>query len=125
MTYEIVDIDGLAKILRASRFTLKKNWRSLPHFFIGDGTTLKGARFDVAEVIEHLKREVNHVRLERPQKRCLDSEIQFSKQATQKGRIRNESQCIEMGSGTKKQLKTSTRAGADPFDLLSGINNVS
>ena len=88
MTYMIVDIDGLAKVLKASRFTLKKNWRSLPHFFIGDGRNLKGARFDVSEVIEHLKKEARHVSMERCKKESLDSKIHAQQQTVQEGGFR-------------------------------------
>jgi integrase len=55
---QIVNIYGLAAKLKASPHTLKKNWQNFPHFFIGDGRNLKGARFDVPEVIIYLKRKV-------------------------------------------------------------------
>jgi len=51
----IVDVRGLAKILGCSDRTLEKVWFEFPHFFIGRGRTLRGARFDLDDVIEHLK----------------------------------------------------------------------
>lgn len=50
----IVDISGLAKVLCTSESTLLKNWRKYPHFFISDGRTARGARFNVQMVIESL-----------------------------------------------------------------------
>ncbi len=121
MTYEIVDIDGLAKVLKASRFTLKKNWRSLPHFFIGNGRNLKGARFDVSEVIEHLKKEARHVSMERWKKESLDSKIHAQQQTVQEGGFRNKVESLGMGGRKTKRAEKSTGSGTDPFDLLSGI----
>lgn len=52
---QIVDIHGLAEVLSCSVSTLNKNWREYHHFFIGSGETAKGARFDVEDVVNHLK----------------------------------------------------------------------
>lgn len=51
----IVDIRGLAEVLECSNRTLEKVWFEFPHFFIGRGRTLRGARFDLDDVVEHLK----------------------------------------------------------------------
>lgn len=48
----------LAERLHCSEHTLRKNkqWRQLPHFFIGDGRqTLKSARFHLSDVLYYLK----------------------------------------------------------------------
>jgi len=51
----IVDISGLADVLVCSKSLVLKTWRSYPHFFIGAGNDARGARFDVNDVVEHLK----------------------------------------------------------------------
>jgi hypothetical protein len=125
MDYQIVDIKELAKILCASTHTLKKNWRSFPHFFIGEGRNLKGARFNAPDVIEYLKKGGNYDNLERSEKKSLGVEIPVSKEAIQKGRISNQVRCIRVGSRETKRAKKSSSAGTDPFNLLSGIDKVS
>jgi hypothetical protein len=126
-TITIADIYGLSSILKTSHHTLKKNWRKLPHFFIGDGRNLKGARFDVSEVIEHLKKEARHVSMETSKKKCLDSEIHAQQQTVQEGRLRKQVESIGMGSSETRRTGKSagTGDGTDPFNLLTGINNVS
>jgi len=123
--YDIADIRGLALILKASPHTLKKSWRKLPHFFIGAGNNLKGARFDISEVIEHLKKEVNHVSMERQKKRGLDGEIHVSEHTIQKRRFRDKSRCIDMGGQKTRRIEKSSGTETDPFNLLSGIDKVS
>ena len=125
MDYQIVDIQGLATELCASKHTLKKNWRSLPHFFIGDGRNLKGARFNVPEVIEYLRKEANHDSLERSQKEGLDCKIQISEKTTQKGGISNKVCCLAMGGRKTQQIKKASSTETDPFNLLAGVDNVS
>jgi len=125
MNYQIVDIRGLATELCASKHTLKKNWRSLPHFFIGEGKNLKGARFNVPEVIKHLRKEANHVSLERSQKEGLDFKIQMSEKAIQEGGFSNKVCCPAMGSRKTQQAKKSSVTETDPFNLLAGIDHVS
>ena len=124
---QIADIRGLAKTLFASKHTLKKNWRKFPHFFIGDGRNLKGARFDVSEVIEYLKKEARHVSMETSKKKSLDSKIHAQKQAVQEGGFRNKVKSFGMGSSETRQTGKSAGegTGTDPFNLLSGIDNIS
>jgi hypothetical protein len=125
MNYEIVDIKGLANKLCASTHTLKKNWRSLPHFFIGDGRNLKGARFNVPEVIEHLRKEANHVSLERSSKEGLDCKIQMSEKTIQERGISDKVCCNAVGGRKTQQSKKSSATETDPFNLLAGVDNVS
>ena len=125
MDYQIVDIQGLATELCASKHTLKKNWRSLPHFFIGDGRNLKGARFNVPEVIEYLRKEANHDSLERSQKKSMDFKIQMAEKTIQKGGVSNKVCCSAMGGRKTQQTKKSSSTGTDPFNLLAGVDNVS
>jgi len=54
-SFEIVNIHRLAEILLTSTSTLRKNWRRLPHFYVGEGCNLKSARFDVKKVINFLE----------------------------------------------------------------------
>ena len=123
----IVDIYELASILKSSHHTLKKNWRKFPHFFIGDGRNLKGARFDVSEVIEHLKKEARHVSMEGFKKKSLDCQVQTQQQAVQKRRFQDKVESSRVGSSEARRTGTSAGTGAetDPFNLLSGIDNIS
>ncbi len=75
MEYHIVNYKDLSRILCASEHTLKKTWRSIPHFFIGKGRNLKGARFNVPDVIEYLKKGGNYGNLERSEKKSLGIEV--------------------------------------------------
>jgi hypothetical protein len=125
MNFNIVDIYELASILKPSHHTLKKNWRKFPHFFIGDGCNLKGARFDVSEVVEHFKKEARHVSLEGSQKKSVDSKIQIQHKAVQERRVQDEIKSIGVGSRKTKRVRKSAGAGTDPFNLLSGVDKVS
>jgi hypothetical protein len=121
---QIVDIYGLATILKASHHTLKKNWREFPHFFIGDGCNLKGARFEVSEVVKHLKKKARYVSVERSKKKGLD-QIQIQQKTIQKRGFQNKVESAGMGSSEARGAKKSTEGGTDPFNLLSGIDKVS
>jgi hypothetical protein len=125
--YPIVDIHELATILKASPHTLKKNWRSFPHIFIGDGKTLRGARFIVSEVIEHLKKEAGHVSVEKQKKKDMGRKVQVPRQTIQTGGIQNQIGSSGVGGSKAKgaEKSASIRAGSDKFNLLSGIDNVS
>ena len=63
----VVDITGLAEILKCKPATLRHIWMDLPHFFIGRGNDLRGARFDANDVLLYLKvdRGSNYERVER------------------------------------------------------------
>ena len=124
MDYNIVNYKGLARILRASEHTLKKTWRSIPHFFIGEGRNLKGARFNVPDVIEYLKKGGNYGNLERSEKKSLGIEVPVSKTSIQKGRIQNKVRSINMGGEKARRTKKSATGKTDPFNLLAGVNNV-
>jgi len=53
---EIVDYRQLAQHIGCSTAQVRKIWRRLPHFFISmRGRDLRSARFDVDEVMAHLK----------------------------------------------------------------------
>ena len=125
MHNQIVDINGLAKELSASKHTLKKNWRSWPHFFIGEGRNLKGARFIISEVVSHLKEEAGNVNLEKPKAEVLGSKISVPEPSIQKRRLSNPAKSSRMGDAKAQRAKKSSLAGDDPFNLLAGVNNVS
>ena len=122
--HQIVDIHELATILKASHHTLKKNWREFPHFFIGDGCTLKGARFDVAEVIEHLKKKSRYVGVERSKKKYMDCQVQIQKKAIQERRLQNKVEGTGMGSSETRGTRKASGIGTDPFNLLSGVDKL-
>ena len=121
----IVDIYELASILKSSHHTLKKNWRKFPHFFIGDGRNLKGARFDLCEVIQHLKEEARYVSMEKFKKKSLDCQVQTQQQAIQKGGFRDKAKGTGMGGRKTRRASKSAGTGTDPFGILSGIDKIS
>ena len=125
MDYQIVDMKGLAHELCASTHTLKKNWRSFPHFFIGEGRNLKGARFNVPEVIEHLRKEASHVSLERTGEENLGGEVSVSNETIQEGGFSNKVCSIGVGSRKAQRAKKSSTTETDPFNLLAGVDHVS
>ena len=51
----IVNIDGLAKYLQATKSNVRRLWKEYPHFFVGTGKDLKAARFDISDVLLYLK----------------------------------------------------------------------
>ena len=119
----IVNIDGLAKALCTNKHTLRKRWRSLPHFFVGQGTDLRSARFDVNDVCTYLKqRGENYDGLEGQQKRLLGGQVPTSEATAQKGGVQDKTRRTALGSRgkTKGVCHTTER---DPFHLLSGIGD--
>ena len=124
MEYYIVNYKDLSRILCASEHTLKKTWRSIPHFFIGEGHNLKGARFNVPDVIEYLKKGGNYGNLERSEKKSLGIEVSVSEKAIQKRGLSNTVGRINMGSEKARRTKKSVTSETDPFNLLAGVNNV-
>ena len=117
---QIVDIEGLAKILNCEKSTLLKHWRRYPHFFIGEAQTAKGVRFDATDVINHLKAQyygnlgsTNEV-MERPYS---------SKRLSTKNQdwIQNQSGGFGMGTYNKKSSKKIIPFSADPNNLLAGL----
>ena len=124
MCSTIVDIYGLAKELHASPNTLKKIWRSLPHFFIGTGKTLKGARFILHEVIDHLKKEAGYGSMERQKKEAVGRKIPVSPPTTQKRGVPNKVGSTAMDDQKAPGTKKSPSTRRDPFKLLPGINKI-
>ena len=122
---KIVNIYELSSILKASPHTLKKIWRSLPHFFIGEGTTLRGARFMPDLVIKHLIAEAGNVCVAKSKTKRLDSKILLSKSTVQERRIQDQIESSGMGGSKAKGNQKSIGTGTDPFNLLSGIDNIS
>ena len=55
MSSNIVDKEGLSKVLLISPHLIEKTWRQYPHFFVGQKKTGRCVRFDVNDVIEFLK----------------------------------------------------------------------
>ena len=52
---ELINYVELSKRLNASQKTIRKHWKSWPHVIVGQGETLRCARFDYEEVVKHLK----------------------------------------------------------------------
>ena len=126
--YEIVDIHGLAKILLTSTSTLRKGWRRLPHFYVGAGSNLKSARFDVIKVIKFLEEEAEAKRSDgtiqtQRQEKGMVHQVHAGRKNTQKGRISDKVR--GSGVGRKRTLPDKTpgaiNSSDDPFDLCAGI----
>lgn len=75
----VVGIDGLADYLSISKDTALRIWQRLPHLRVTSGTTAKGARFVIQDVIDHLRRHGgNYERLagaERPAEGSVDVQV--------------------------------------------------
>ena len=99
---EIVDAEGLAQILKTTKRRLQGVWRSYPHFFVGEGQDLRTVRFDVDDVLAHLKRGGNYDCVAR-------------KGDAQRRRARG-------GFQANRDWRNANR-DPDPFNLLSGIGN--
>lgn len=54
---QIVDIDGLASVLKTSKDVQLRQWKRYPHIFVGNGKTARSARFIVADVLNFLRAE--------------------------------------------------------------------
>ncbi len=115
----IVDAEGLAKELKCSKSLLRKVWREYPHFFVGVGRDLRGARFDVNDVLAYLK-EGNYGCLEEQESRMVGSQIPASGGTNQKGGLQDQARSGAMG-GQETARGKRTSAKRDPYDLLSGV----
>jgi hypothetical protein len=112
----VVDVNGLAGFLQCSPFTLRKIWRSYPHFFVGQGRDLRGARFDVNDVLAFLKRRGGNYGYMERQKERVDSEVSVPKKKIQKRRIQVQAGGHEVGN--YKKGRSSRPNSRDPFHLL-------
>jgi hypothetical protein len=116
----IVDAEGLAKELKCSISLLRKVWREYPHFFVGAGRDLRGARFDVDDVLTYLKRRGNYGRLEEQKSRVVGGKVPASGRTDKKGGLSNQTSSAAMG-GKEAARGKRTSAKRDPYALLSGV----
>jgi len=127
-SFEIVNIHILAEILLTSTSTLRKGWRRLPHFYVGEGCNLKSARFDVTKVINFLEKEAEAKRNNgtiqtQRQEEGMVHPLRAGRRNLQKGRVSNK---IRSGGMGRKRTIPDKTPGAidtndDPFDLCAGI----
>ena len=118
----VVDAEGLAKELKCSISLLRKAWRDYPHFFIGVGSDLRGARFDVDDVLAYLKKRGNYERLEKQESGMVGGQIPAPGQAPQKGGLHDQTSSCAMG-GQEAPRGKRTSAKRDPYGLLSGVGD--
>ena len=127
-SFEIVNIHRLAEILLTSTSTLRKGWRRLPHFYVGEGCNLKSARFDVKKVINFLEKEAEDKRKNgtiqtQRQEEGMVRSVHAGRRNLQKGRVPNKVR--SGGVGRKRTIPDKTPraidANDDPFDLCGGI----
>lgn len=95
---QIVDIEGLAQVLHCSGRTLEKQWQQYPHFFIGEGRDLRGARFDIGDVITYLKKRDYKDAIPRQKKEDLDRSKTHKWSEDKKNRIYNKIRSTGMGN---------------------------
>jgi len=117
----IVDAGGLAEVLKCSIGLLRKVWREYPHFFIGIGRDLRGARFDVDDVLAYLKERGNYGSLEE-QEGMVGGQIQPSRQTLQKRGVQDQAGGGSVGSKQAARGKCPT-AQRDPYALLPGAGD--
>jgi len=109
---DIVNIDGLSKILYCSTATIKKTWREYPHIFIGLGRTAKSARFFANDVLDYLKKRDYPNGISRHKNKKMDrrfKDIRISKRKEK--RVQNQTGSKNMG---KYQERESTKSGTRP-----------
>lgn len=51
---KVLKISELCEALQISAITLKRRWRRLPHFLVGNGTDLRSARFRLDKVSKEM-----------------------------------------------------------------------
>ena len=124
----IVNIHGLAEILLTSASTLRKDWRRLPHFYVGRGCNLKSARFDVIKVVDFLEREAEAGRRNgsvqtHGQKEGMVLPLHGGRGNPQERGIRDKVRSGGVGGKRAAQDKAPGTIGTkdDPFDLCKGI----
>jgi hypothetical protein len=127
---EIVNIHKLAEILltSTSTSTLRKGWRRLPHFYVGEGCNLKSARFVVTKVIEFLEEEAEGRRTNgtiqaQRQEEGMVLPLHAGRGNLQKRGVSNK---VRSGGVGRKRTIPDKTPGAidtndDPFDLCGGI----
>ena len=118
----IVNAEGLARELKCSTSLLRKVWRKYPHFFIGVGRDLRGARFDLNDVLAYLKERGSCGRLEEQESRMVGSQIPASGGTNQKGGLQDQARSGAMGGQETARGKRRS-AKRDPHDLLSGVGD--
>ena len=127
-SFEIVNIHRLAEILLTSTSTLRKGWRRLPHFYVGEGCNLKSARFNVTKVINFLEEEAEAKRNNgtiqtQRQEEGMAHPFHAGRRNLQKRRISDK---VRSGGVGRKRTIPDKTPGAidtndDPFDLCAGI----
>ena len=127
-SFEIVNIHRLAEILLTSTSTLRKGWRRLPHFYVGEGCNLKSARFNVTKDINFLEEEAEAKRNNgtiqtQRQEEGMAHPFHAGRRNLQKRRISDK---VRSGGVVRKRTIPDKTPGAidtndDPFDLCAGI----
>jgi hypothetical protein len=123
MNSNIVNIDGLADALICSKDTLLKSWRQFPHFFVGQGDTAKGARFDAEDVIEYLKARDYYANLGQTDKKLCGQGAHYRASSKNSSRFSDKRRGTALGVERQKrsQKQYASSVAGDPFGILSGI----
>ena len=118
----IVNIDGLAEYLKSTRSRQRTLWKNYPHFFMGMGTDLKAARFDILDVLVYLKvnKGVGYELVPKPKREKLEVQVRRPKLEMQRGKTSEPMMYLD-GRGRKKTSgkgSSSRRRKGAPFRLL-------
>lgn len=119
----IVNIAGLAEYLKATCSNLRRFWRSYPHFFVGTGTDLKAARFDISDVLIYLKinKGAGYELVPKSKGEKLEVQIRRPKPEVQKGKALKAVMSLDGKVGKKTSgngYTSSRRRKGPPFRLL-------
>ena len=120
----IVKIDGLAQYLQATRSNVRRLWRQYPHFFVGTGTDLKAARFDISDVLLYLKikKGVGYERMAKSKNKKVEVQIRTPKAKAQEGGVCHSKNGDPRGGRKADQGECSRSNGGYPLTLLRRDN---
>jgi hypothetical protein len=79
---QILDRTGMEELLKIRPNTFKKNWRALPHFFVGQGSTLRGARFIKDDVMDYFRAQGGDTSRQGAENCCLKGNHYAGKQVS-------------------------------------------
>ena len=116
----IVNIDGLTKYLQTTVSNVRRFWKEYPHIFVGTGSDLKAARFDIEDVLLYLKlhKGVGYERVAGSGNGQVEVQIRISKKEIQEGGLFNATGGFDRGGEQKEFGKRGTQKRGSSLCLL-------